>query len=113
MGGVKISIILPNGVTPAVLSGNDATGSAVASGNAVTGSLTASSYDATTRTFISGIANPAGFASGEFMTITCAIATGTTVTAANFQSQSTVIEFFDQNANPISGATCPIGVTFQ
>lgn len=111
VGGVQFSIVLPAGVTPSVLSGNDANGSVVASGNAANGTLAASSYDATTRTLTPGIVN-VGFASGEFMTITCALAAGTTVTAANFQVS--VAGVYDSvNGNIIPGATCQIGVTLQ
>jgi hypothetical protein len=112
VGGVQFSIVLPLGVTPSVLSGNEAKGSVVASGNAANGSYVDALYDSTTRTLTPGIIN-AGFNSGECMTITCTIAAGTTVTAANFPLQATVIQVLDQNANPISGATCPISVTFQ
>ena len=113
LGGVKISIVLPAGVTPSVLSGNDATGSVAASGNAVSGLFAASSYDAATRTLMPGTISGTGFVSGEFLTITCSIAAGATVTAADFPSQAKVISLVDLNSNTISGATCPISVTFQ
>ena len=113
VGGVQISIVLPAGVTPSVLSGNDASGSVVA---AVSGALAASSYDTSTRTLQHIMASLAGFPSGEFLTITCSIAAGTTVTAADFPTQATIISLVDSSNNPnnsIPGATCPISVTFQ
>lgn len=113
VGGVQISIVLPSGVTPSILSGIDASGSVVASGNAGSGLLAASSYDASTRTLTPGTVSGSGFDSGEFLTITCSIATGVTVTASDFPSQATVIVISDVNGNTIPGATSPINVTFQ
>lgn len=113
VGGVQISIVLPSGVTPSILSGNDASGSVVASGNAGSGLLAASSYDASTRTLTPGTVSGSGFDSGEFLTITCSIATGVTVTASDFPSQATVIVISDVIGNTIPGATSPINVTFQ
>ncbi len=113
VGGVQIAIVLPAGVTPSVLSGNDASGSVVASGNASTGAITQSSYDAATRTLTPGTVSGTPFSPGEFLTVTCSIASGTTVTAADFPAQATVISLFDGNAVTIPGATCPISVTFQ
>lgn len=113
VGGIQISIILPAGVTPAVLSGNDASGSVAASGKAVSGVLAVSSYDAVTRTLTPGTISGTGFAAGEFLTITCLIASGTTVTAASFPTQATIITIFDSNSIGIPGAASPIIVTFQ
>jgi hypothetical protein len=115
VSGVQMLIVLPAGVTPSVLSGIDSSGSVAPSGNAAAGSTTSSSYNASTKTLTLAIINGNGFVSGEFMTITCTIAAGTTVTAANFPLQATVTEVLDSNSNPnrISGATCPISVTFQ
>ena len=115
LGGVQISIVLPAGVTPSVLSGNDATGSVAASGNAVGSMAPFAGYNASTNTLTTAVINLAGFASGEVMTITCSIAAGTTVTAANFPSQATETGVFDSSniTNSIPGATCPISVTLQ
>lgn len=113
VGAVQISIVLPTGVTPSVLSGNDASGSVNTSGNASSGSLTVSTYDVTTRTLMPGTISGTGFVSGEFLTITCSIATGTTVSATDFPSQATVIVISDSNGISISGATSPVSVTFQ
>ena len=113
LGGVQISIVLPAGVTPSVLSGNDATGSVAASGNAVGSMAPFAGYNASTNTLTTAVINLAGFASGEVMTITCSIAAGTTVTAANFPPQATETSVVDLNLINISGATCPISVTFQ
>jgi len=115
VSGVQMSIVLPAGVTPSVLSGIDSSGSVTPSGNAATGSTTSSSYNAASKTLTLAIINGNGFASGEFVTVTCTIAVGTTVTAANFPLQATVTEVLDSNSNPnrIPGATCPISVTFQ
>lgn len=113
VGSVQISIVLPAGVVPSVLSGNDASGSVVASGNAGSGLLTASSYDASTRTLTPGTVSGNGFVSGEFLTITCSIATGANVSAADFPSNATVNVISDQNGITIPGATSPLSVTFQ
>lgn len=113
IGGAQISIVLPLGVSPSVLSGNDASGSVVTSGNASSGSITLSSYDASSRTLTPGTISGTAFDPGEFLTITCSIASGTTITAADFPTQATVISIFDENAISILGATSPISVTFQ
>lgn len=112
--GVKLSIVLPAGVTPSAWSGTDASLSVVASGNALPAVWSAyAGYSVVDNTLIPTIINISGasFASGEFMTINCSIAAGTTVTATDFQASA--IEVYDLNLNVILGATCPISVTFQ
>lgn len=113
VGAVQISIALPTGVTPSVVTGNDASGSVNASGNASSGSLALSTYDVATRTLTPGTISGAGFVSGEFLTITCSIAPGTTVSATDFPPQATVIVISDLSGNSIPGATSPISLTFQ
>ncbi len=111
VGGAQLSVVLPIGVTPSVLSGNDATNSVTASGNAISGSLTASSYDAVTKTLTPGTISGSGFVSGEFLTINCSIAPGVTVNATDFPQKATIIELFDSSNTPITGAELPISVT--
>lgn len=112
--GTKLSIVLPAGVTPSTWSVTDASLSVVASGNAPPAVWSAyAGYSPVSNTLMPTIINTTGasFASGEFMTINCSIAAGTTLTATDFQASA--IEVYDLNLNSIPGATCPISVTFQ
>lgn len=114
VGSVQVSIILPVGVSPSVLNGNDASGSvALVSTNGA--SLAASSYDASNRKLTPGAASGSGFASGALLTITCSIdpSVNSTLTAADFSNQATVIDISDTNNNTIPGATSPVSITFQ
>lgn len=109
VAGVSFKIQLPTGVTPAVLSGNDASGSASLTGGA-NGSLSAASYDSSTNSITFGNISMSGFGSGDFLVINCLIAANTTVSASGFTLLDGAV--IDSTANP-TGVTPTISVVFK
>lgn len=109
VAGVSFKIQLPAGVTPAVLSGNDASGSVRLTGGAGE-SLSAASYDASTNIITFGNISKVDFGSGDFLVVNCLIASDTTVTAGGFALLDGSV--IDDSGAPV-GVTPAISVLFQ
>jgi hypothetical protein len=100
VAGVSFKIHLPAGVTPAVLSGNDAGGSASLTGGAV-GSIIGAGYDSTTNIITFGNITTNGFGPGDFLVINTLLNSNTTATPGDFTlSDGSLI---DTDGNPIAG----------
>ncbi|KAB0663852.1 hypothetical protein F6V25_15605 [Oryzomonas japonica] len=100
------TIKLPQGVSPAVLSGTDAWGSVTLTGGAV-GSLSIANFSSSQITFGSVTLN--GFGPGNFMIVNCVISSGTTVTASDF-SLSNIQVYDSPSATLIPTATISMAV---
>lgn len=95
VGALLVDLQLPVGVTPSsIINVTDASGSVAVSAG-VSG-LAVASYNSVTRVISSSIISGSGFSSGEYITITCTIAPGTTVTPANFPAQATITQIILQ-----------------
>jgi hypothetical protein len=86
IGGIDIIVKLPAGVSVKTDSASTAVSSSVmaASGQAASGSLVVGNYATASNTVHIVLVNAAGFGVGEYITLTCDIAAGTTPTAASF-----------------------------
>jgi hypothetical protein len=117
VSAIQATLLLPTGVTPSGLVGNNASASLTVSGVAVgiANTLNGASYDPATRFLnigqISAPPGNGGMPVGEFLTISCDVAAGADLTS--FPAQATITAITDSNGTPISGATCPASVTFQ
>jgi hypothetical protein len=109
VGGVQFVITLPQGVSPAIFSGNDASGSLtfIGGGTNLQG-LSETNYNSTNNTITIAGATTTGFGAGNFLIVNCIIASGTTVTASNFSISN--IQVIDTNAIAIPSATISMAV---
>ncbi|QEM68794.1 hypothetical protein FO488_11915 [Geobacter sp. FeAm09] len=105
VGGVIFNITLPSGVSPAVLSGTDASGSVTFTGSA-SGSLSVADYTAPQISF--GSVTLSGFGTGNFMTVNCTVGSGTAVSPSGFSLSG--IQVFDTNGTQIPTATINMSV---
>lgn len=107
--GVELTIQLPTGVTPAVFSGNDATGSlALTGGNS--GSLPAANYNAIANTIRIANISVSGVGTGDILVINCVLGSNTTVTAGDFTLFDGSIS---DTVGVIPGVTPTISVVFR
>jgi len=83
VAGVEFIITLPQGVSPAIFSGNDASGSITLINGGVNLSLKDSNYDSAANTIKFVGVTTTGFGAGNFATVKCTIATGTTITPSD------------------------------
>jgi len=108
-GGVTFKIQLPAGVTPAVFSGNDASGSVSLTGGN-NGGLTLVNYDATANTITFGNISLSGSGAGDFLVINCLLGSNTTATASDF----TLLEGSISDTDGVSlGLTPTISIAFR
>jgi len=120
IGGVDLALTLPAGVTVKASPGSlsalvpDA-GIVTASGAAAANSRVYAVYTAgagaapgTVRILL---ANTAGFSTGEFVTVKCDIASGSTPTTADFSASG--IKFVDGNGKLVDGLTTTVTADFQ
>lgn len=105
VGGVIFTINLPPGVSPAVLSGTDASGSVSLTGGAV-GSLSFADFSSSQITFGSVTLN--SFGTGNFMIVNCVIASGATVSPSGFSILTPQV--FDSVGTLIPSATIDMSV---
>ena len=115
VGGVQFVINLPTGVSPAIFSscttsGCDASGSITLTGGGVN-LLSATNYISAANTATFAGATTTGFGTGNFLTMNCVIASGTTVTASSFSISN--IQVFDTSANLIPSATVNMAVVLS
>lgn len=117
IGGIDVTIALPTGVTVKSVTSPPETdsGVVVTSGVAVSNSTVLSTYTAATSTSTGKVrvllANSNGFGTGEFMTIHCDIASGSTPTASDFSLSGFVAK--DLNGVAISGLNSAFTAAFQ
>ena len=117
IGGIDVTIALPNGVTVKSATNPPETdsGVVVTSGVAVENSTVLSTYTAATSTSTGNVrvllANSSGFGTGEFLTIYCDIASGSTPTASDFSVSGFVVK--DLNGAAISGLNAAFTAAFQ
>jgi hypothetical protein len=108
-GAVSFKIQLPAGVTPAVFSGTDASGSvSVTGGNS--GSLSVVGYDPAANTITFGSISLSGSGTGDFLVINCLLGSNTTVTASDFTLHEGSV--FDTDGVS-TGVTPTISVVFR
>ncbi|MBI5485647.1 MAG: hypothetical protein HY888_14485 [Deltaproteobacteria bacterium] len=112
---LSVNFILPTGVVPIPLAGNDASGAIAFSGNNINvqNSLSAASYIAATGVVTIGAVSLNGLVGGEYMTLNCAINPGTTVSGSSFPATATFVSASDTSSVAIVGLTIPIAVTLQ
>ncbi|MBI5497668.1 MAG: hypothetical protein HY904_21850 [Deltaproteobacteria bacterium] len=119
IGGIDITVSLPAGVsvkaTPdsvnervLVVDPGIATASGVAAGASA---LAMGTYTLSTRTVALKVVNPIGFGTGEFATVGCDLASGTTVTAADFSAHG--FAAVDLNGVTLVGLTPGVTVELQ
>ena len=117
IGGIDVTIALPTGVTVKSVTSPPETdsGVVVASGLAVANSTVLSTYTAATSASSGKVrvllANSNGFGTGEFMTIHCDIASGSTPTASDFSLSGFAAK--DLNGIVISGLNSSFTAAFQ
>ena len=117
IGGLDVTITLPTGVTVKSVTSPPETdsGVVVTSGVAATNSTMLSTYAAATSASKGKVhvllANSNGFGTGEFMTVNCNIASGSTPTASDFSLSGFIAK--DVNGVIINGLTPGITATFQ
>ena len=117
IGGIDVTIALPTGVTVKSVTSPPETdsGVVVTSGVAAANSTVLSTYTAATSTSTGKVrvllANSNGFGTGEFMTINCDIALGSTPTASDFSLSGFVAK--DLNGVAISGLNSAFTAAFQ
>lgn len=116
IGGVDVTLALPDGVTVKSASNPPETdaGAVVPSGQAAANSFVASVFTAGSPgtvhiALMNG--NADGFGNGEFATITCELAPGATPVASDFTVLSSTVS--DINGADISGVTVTVGVTLE
>ncbi len=119
IGGIDVTLDLPPGVsvkaTPDAQNPNvlvTDSGVVVASGAAAgPNTLVTGTYTASPNRVYVHVAN-AGFGTGEFATVTCDLATGATVTAGDFNTESLYV-VDNQNATEITGLTAGLTVEIR
>jgi hypothetical protein len=101
VGAVQFTITLPQGVSPAVFSGNDASGSITLIGGGINlQGFSETNYNSTNNTITFAGATTTSFGTGNFAIVNCVIASGTTVTASNFSISNQLV--IDSSGNTIS-----------
>lgn len=109
VGGASFIITLPPGVSPATLTGTDASGSVTLTGGAVGGYSSANFTSSATAPQISiASVTTNGFGTGAFMTVNCVIASGTTVSTSGFSLSDILV--IDTSGTSISSATVSMAV---
>ena len=108
--GVQATLHLPVGVTvkASVNAPQTDTNVVVASGNAVPADLVFGVYSGTVNAYV---AKAAGFASGEFATVNCDIAVGSSPSASSFSVSDLIVS--DLVGGLITGLTPSISISFQ
>ena len=111
IGGIDVTLQLPQGVTVKSTTNPPETDSGVvtASGVAASNSSLVSTFTTSTRIVHILLANPNGFGTGEFATVNCSIAAGSSPKQTDF-SVSTMITK-DLTGNSISGLTAGLTAT--
>jgi hypothetical protein len=111
--GAQATLHLPAGVSVKTFLNSTQTGTnvVVASGYAVPADLVLGVYSSASGTVNVYVTKASGFASGEFATVNCDIASGASPIAANFSVTDLIVS--DSNGNLITGLTPSIAVTFQ
>jgi|GEM_PF-1408512 len=114
VGGVIFTIQLPPGVSPAVLNGTDASGSATLTGGASSvNSLSIVDFtpSATSPQISFGTVTLNSFGAGDFMIVNCVIASGATVSTSGFSVLNPQV--FDSVGALIPSATINISVALS
>jgi len=117
IGGIDVTITLPTGVTVKSVASPPETdsGVVVTSGVAAANSTVLSTYTPATSSSTGKVrvllANSTGFGTGEFMTVHCDIASGSTPTASDFSVSGFVAK--DLNGVAISGLNSAFTAAFQ
>jgi len=108
--GVQVTLHLPIGVTVKASANAPQTDTnvVVASGNAVPADLVFGVYSGTVNAYV---AKAAGFASGEFATVNCDIAAGSSPSASSFSVSDLIVS--DLVGGLITGLTPSISISFQ
>ena len=111
--GAQATVRMPAGVSVKTFLNSTQTGSnvVIASGNAVAADLVMGVYSSASGTVNVYVTKASGFASGEFATVNCDIASGASPNAADFSVTELIVS--DSNGNLITGLTPSIAVTFQ
>ncbi|GFE60602.1 Ig-like domain-containing protein [Geobacter sp. AOG2] len=107
-GGAILTINLPSGVVPAVLSGTDASGSVTSIGGAI-GSLLIADFSSSQITFANVTLN--SFGTGNFMIVNCVVPSGVTVSPSGFSVLNPQV--FDSVGTPIPSATIAMSVLLR
>ena len=117
IGGIDVTITLPTGVTVKSVTSPPETdsGVVVTSGVAAANSTVLSTYTAATSASTGKVrvllANSIGFGTGEFLTVHCDIASGSTPIASDFSLSGFVAK--DLNGVAISGLNSEFTAAFQ
>jgi len=111
--GVQATLHLPAGVTVKASANAPQTDTnvVVASGNSVPADLVFGVYSSGSGTVNAYVAKAAGFASGEFATVNCDIAAGTSPTASAFSVSDLIVS--DALGKLITGLSPSLSVTLQ
>jgi hypothetical protein len=111
--GVQATLHLPVGVTVKATTNapQTDTGVIVASGHAVPADLVLGVYSSGSRTANAYVVKAAGFSVGEFATVNCDFAAGTTPSASSFSVSDLIVS--DSIGSLITGLTPSILVIFQ
>lgn len=109
VSGIQFTIQLPNGVSPEVVVGNDATGSTTLTGGA-TGSFGGAGYNAVNNTITFGNITLNSFGAGNFLLVNCKIAQGSTVASNGFTISN--VQLLDANGAQIPNANISIAAQF-
>ncbi|MDH4161830.1 MAG: hypothetical protein OEW15_03955 [Nitrospirota bacterium] len=112
VGGVDVTVTLPSGVTVASTTPPQ-TDAGVVAGSGLAGSSASAmgTYGSSENAVRVLLADPDGMAAGEFATVTCAIASGSSPSASDFTVSSATVK--DLNGAAISGMTATLSVTMQ
>ncbi len=116
IGGVDVTLNLPVGATVKTAPSKAAvvtySGIVTVSGVAVGANAIAIGASPTPEQLKIEVANPSGFGVGEFATVTCDIAAGSNISAADFASP-VAFSAVDLNGVPIQGLTAELVATMQ
>jgi hypothetical protein len=108
VGGVQFVITLPQGVSPAIFSGNDVSGSITLTGGGTNLQDLTTNYNSTNNTIKFAGPSTSGLGTGNFLILNCVIASGTTVTATDFSISNILV--IDSNGTSIPSATISMAV---
>jgi hypothetical protein len=111
--GAQATVHMPSGVSVKTFLNSTQTGTnvVIATGNAVSADLVLGVYSSASGSVNIYVTKASGFASGEFATVNCDIASSASPNAAGFSVTDLIVS--DADGNLITGLTPSIAVTFQ